>query len=55
MLNKLLIKLLNHKLNKLMSQKCKQCTNTNKCSNCYIFYNKKDIENVIIDLKWRSI
>lgn len=55
MLNKLLIKLLNHKLNKLKLQKCKQCTYTNKCYNCYIFYNKKDIENVIIDLKLRGI
>jgi hypothetical protein len=55
MLNKLLIKLLNHKLNKLMLQKCKQCTNTNKCFDCYIFYNKRDIENVIIDLELRNI
>lgn len=55
MLNKLLIKLLNYKLNKLMLQKCKQCTNTNKCFNCYIFYTKKDIENVITDLKLKGI
>lgn len=55
MLNKLLIKILNHKLNKLMLQKCKQCTNTNKCFDCYIFYNKRDIENVIIDLELRNI
>lgn len=55
MLNKLLIKLLNHKLNKLTLRKCKQCTNTDKCRNCYIFYNKKDIENVIIGLKVGSI
>lgn len=55
MLNKLLIKLLNHKLNKLMLQKCKQCTNTNEWFDCYIFYIKRDIENVIIDLELRNI
>ena len=55
MLNKLLIKLLNHKLNKVMLQKCKQCTNTGKCYICDIFYIKKDIEGMIIDLKERRI
>lgn len=48
MLNKLLIKLLNHKLNELMPQKCKQCY-------CDIFYDKEVIKDMIIDLKGRRI
>lgn len=55
MLNKLLIKILNHKLNKLMLQKCKQCTNTGKCYFCDIFYNRENIEDMIKDLKERKI
>lgn len=55
MLNILLIKLLNHKLNELMSQKCKQCTNTGKCYYCDIFYDKEVIKDMIIDLKERRI
>ena len=55
MLNKLLIKLLIHKLNKLMLQTCKQCTTTSKCYCCDIFYNKEDIKDMIIDLKERRM
>lgn len=55
MLNKLLIKMLNHKMNKLIINKCKQCTNKGNCYICDIFYNKQDIKDMIIDLKERRI
>lgn len=51
MLNKLLIKLLNHKMNKLIINKCEQCTHKSRCYFCGIFYNKRDIEDMIINLK----
>lgn len=55
MLNKLLITMLNHKMNKLIINKCKQCTNKGNCYMCDIFYNKQDIKDMIIDLKERRI
>ena len=55
MLNKLLIKLLNYKMNKLMFRHCNQCTNKDNCFVCNIFYKKNDIKDMIINLKGRKI
>lgn len=55
MLNKLLIKLLNHKMNKLIINKCKQCTNKGNCYICNIYYNKQVIKDMLINLKERRI
>lgn len=55
MLNKLLIKLLNYKMNKLMFRHCIQCSKKANCFVCDIFYNKEDIKDMIINLKERKI
>ena len=48
MVNELLIILLNYKIDNMH---CKQCIDTGRCYFYDIFYIKKDIENVIEDLK----
>lgn len=55
MLNKILIKLLNYKTDKIASKKCKSCIFTDECYCCDFFCINHHIKAIIKVLKERKI
>lgn len=55
MINKLLIKILKYKKQKLIYSKCRICEMKRCCDDCRTYYTRIDIEDIIKHLKGRKI
>lgn len=55
MLNNLLIKILNHKIQKLVYKNCGVCNHSLGCDYCDIYFMQRDIKDVVRHLKERKI
>ncbi len=55
MLNKLLIIILKHKIQKIVYKNCGECNQPVSCDYCNAYIIQRDIKDVIYDLKERRI
>lgn len=55
MLNKLLIKILNHKIQKIVYKNCGECNQPVSCDYCKAYIIQRDIKDLIYDLREEKI